>query len=1094
MRKFTLFLALMFLIGMQVVQAQTRTITGTVTNAEDGSSIPGVSVVVKGTTYGTTTDLQGKYNLNVPADAKSLIFSFVGMKTTERNIGAESVINVAMEPEVTAIEGVVVTALGITREKKALGYAVQDLGGDDISKAQESNLVNSLSGKVSGVQITNSSGAVGSSSRIIIRGNKSFGDNQPLFVVDGVPVLNTAQAVDQYGGVDFGNAAMDIDPNSVENISVLKGANAAALYGSRAANGVVLITTKKGMGKKAKGGIGVDFTSSVTFDNVYILPKYQDEYGQGFDGEEFVAAANGVNVSDLAAYQDWAENHSFSYYDGNWGGVNDGIDESWGPRLDIGLNLPQFNSPLSNPDDPDTRTATPWVSNPDNVKDFFTTGYTYINTLNINGGNEKGAFRLGLSNHKQTGAIPNTDLMKNNISFSGTLNVTEKLTAQATANYTQNRSDNLPGGGYDENNIMQSIGSWFGRQVDMNSLRDGWYKKDAFGEPYNWNRSYHNNPYWTTYRNTTPRTRDRVFGNVNLTYKFNDWLSLMGRVGTDFFNEERKHFTADKSIESSSGGAFWVREYFEQETNADLILTANKKVTSDLSLDVNLGANYRNQRGHNKYLAASELTVPDLYTIANVKGNASVSMYEYEKETNSLFGSASFGYKGYLYLDVTARNDWSSTLPPDAWSYFYPSVSLSFVFTELLKVDPSVLSYGKIRGSWAQVGKDTDPYGLYATYTPVADPFNGVAQYFYSRTLPPLELKPEKSASTEFGVDLRFLNNRLGLDFTYYDVKTENQIMSVNISNASGFNNMKINAGEIQNSGVEIQLNAKIVDNPNGLNWDLDINWSKNKNMVNKLYGDLEAYQMTTSWGGLTIEARPGEEFGIIRGGAFARDDKGNILVNPASGFRVKDPVPQNIGSVTPDWVGGIRNTFTYKSLSFSFLIDGRMGGDLFSVTKWFGDYAGVTPKSVEGNVRVDGAVTPGVYGKLVNGEVVYLDADGNETNSPVVNDIRVAAQDYFANYWGIQEYGIIDGSYIKLREIVLSYDLPTKWVEKLGFLNNVNVSFIGRNLALLYTDESNDVGIDPETGFGTTLSGLGLEQYQLPPTRSLGFSLRLNF
>jgi TonB-linked SusC/RagA family outer membrane protein len=1094
MRKFTLLIALMTFIGMQVALAQTRTLSGTVSNADDGSSIPGVSVVVKGTTIGTTTDMQGRYSLDVPADAQILQFSYIGMKAMEIAIGSETQINISMQPEVTAIEGVVVTALGVTREKKALGYAVQDLGGEEITKAEETNVVNSLSGKVSGVQITNSSGGVGSSSRIVIRGNNSFGNNEPLFIVDGIPILNSSSEVSQWGDADFGNAAMDIDPNSIENISVLKGANAAALYGSRAANGVILITTKKGTTSKMKTGIGVDFSSSITFDNVYIMPNYQNMYGQGFDGSEFVAKQYGVNVSNLAEYQDWAENNSFSYYDGNWGGILDGIDESWGPRLDIGLMLPQFNSPLTDPTDPNTRTKTPWVSNPNNIKDFFETGTTFINTLGISGGSEKGAFRLGLSNTNQSGTIPNTDLKRNNLTFSGTLNVTDRLIAQASANYTQNKSDNLPGGGYDVNNIMQSIGGWFGRQVDMNDLKEKWNTRDVFGNPYNWNRSYHNNPYWTVYNNTTNRQRDRLFGNVNLTYKLTDWLSVMGRVGTDFYSETRKHVEFTESIDYPYG-SFWQRESFEQETNADLIFSAEKKLSTDIRMNASLGANYRNTQYRTQFLEAAELTVPNLFTIGNVRGNPTVSMFQSEMETNSVFGSVNLGYKYLLYLDITGRNDWSSTLPKDNWSYFYPSFSLSFVFTELLEIDPGILSFGKLRGGWAQVGNSTNPYQIVPTFSAVTNPFNGIAQFFYTRELPPLDLLPEKTTSVEFGLDLRFLNNRLGLDFTYYDMKTENQIMAVNISNASGFNNMRINAGEIQNTGIEVLLNAKAVENVGGFNWDITLNWATNTNKVNKLYGDLEAYQMASSWGGLTIEARPGEEFGLIKGGAYARDAQGNILVNPASGLRVVAPKPQTIGSITPDWIGGLNNAFRYKGLTFSFLLDARMGGDIFSVTDWFGAYAGITQKTVEGGIRENGIIQEGVFGRLDgSGNVIYLDADGNTSSSPITNDIAVAPQDYFSAYWGLQEPSIIDGSFIKLREIVLSYDLPKKWMTQSGIFNNVNVSLIGRNLAMLYKHKSNDVNIDPETGFGTSLSGLGLEQFQLPSSRSIGFKVLLSF
>ncbi len=1089
MRKFTFLLAFFAFIGMQVSAQQQ--ISGTVTSAEDGTSIPGASVVVKGTTVGTVTDIDGNYTITVTPDDEYLVFSFVGMQAQEMLIAGNDVINVALEPVSTALEGVVVTALGISREKKSLGYAVQDLSGDDLSDAPENNLVNALTGKVSGVQVTNSSGAIGSSSRIVIRGNTSFTNNDPLFVVDGVPILNRSSEVSQWGDVDFGNAAMDIDPANIESISVLKGANAAALYGSRAQNGVILITTKKGSKPGQGRGISVDFSSAFTMDNVSIIPKYQNSYGQGYGGSEYIAKQDGVDITNLAEYQKWSQENSFSYVDGNWGGVNDGIDESWGSRLDAGLLIPQFNSPL---DANGNRTATPWVSNPDNIKDFFETGTSWNNNLSITGGNDIASFRLGLTNSQQKGAVPNTDLTRNSVNFAGTLKASKRLTAQASVNYTRNNSDNLPGGGYDENNIMQSLGGWFGRQVDMTDLKNNWETYNPQGNPYNWNSSYHNNPYWTVYRNTTSRSRDRVFGNVNLTYQITDWLKVMGRVGTDFYNEYRKHVVADGSIESSNGGSFWQRNMYENETNADLIFYADKNINEDIEVHATLGGNYMNRKYKTMYLSASELTVPDLYTIANVRGNASVTQYDEEKQTNSLFGSASFGYRHMLYVDVTARNDWSSTLPADNWSYFYPSFSVSYIFTEMLDIDPAIMSFGKVRGGWAKVGNDTDPYQLYPTFVPTSDPFSGVAQYSTTRALPNAQLKPESTNSIEFGLDMKFFNNRLGLDFTYYNMNTSDQIMNIDISSASGYNQKWINAGKVSNKGVELMLTGKILDNPTGLNWEVNINWATNKNVVEELYTDpltgqkIDAFTLGTSWGAVTVEAREGEEFGVIKGGGYVYDDEGRVLINPASGLPEHSAQPVTIGNVMPDWTGGIRNTFSYKDISLSFLLDSRWGGDIFSVTDWFGAYAGVTEETAENGIRENG---------LIVGQDVLDDKTCgyvNDAGEFVTNDIVVAAQDYYENYWGLHEPSVIKGSFIKLREVVISYNLPKKWMKKTGFIKRANFSVIGRNLALLYTDKSNDVGIDPETGFGTSINGMGLEQFQIPATRSFGFKLQLSF
>jgi len=975
---------------------------------------------------------------------------------------------------------VVVTALGITREKKALGYAVQDVKGEELSKVKETNIVNALSGKVSGVQITNSSGAVGSSSRIVIRGNSSFGNNQPLWVVDGVPITNTSTAVSQWGGQDFGNAAMDIDPSTIESISVLKGANASALYGSRAANGVILVTTKTG--KEAKKGIGVNISSGVTFDQPYMFVKYQNDYGQGVSGDEYYWYASGAKNAGFS-YQEFADgtfssNYGFNYYNGAGGGVNDGVDESWGPRLDIGLTIPQFDSPLTDPNDPDSRTATPWVSNPNNIKDFFETGVTYDNNVNFTSNSEKGNMLLSLSSQNVKGTIPNTDLTKYAVGFNGNQQLIKWLSAGISANYVKNFSDNLPGQGYDPNNVMQSLGGWFGRQVNVNNLKDNWKTFNVFGKPYNWNTNYHNNPYWTTGYNTTSRDRDRIFGNFNVNAKFTEWLSATVRVGLDYYGEKRKHVDYAQSIDHPYG-SFWQNTRTEQEVNTDFILNFNKEF-GEFSVTGLAGANYRQREYHYSLLQAQELTVPNLFTIGNIQGDPTTDMYDEMLESNSIYGQASLGWKKAIFVDLTARNDWSSTLPKDSWSYFYPSATASIIFTELFDVNANILSFAKLRGGWAQVGNTADPYRLSFVYES-NPPFGGVTQYYTTRTLPPIGLKPEKTSSTEFGADLRFLNNRVGVDFTYYDKITTDQILSVDISTATGYNSMLINAGEIENKGVELQLNADIIKSNTGFNWQMVVNWAKNKNTVNELYSDpvtgqkVEAYQITSSWNGVTIEARPGKPYGVIRANGFLRDDNGNKIIG-ANGLPIAADTPIEVGNITPDWTGGINNVFSYKDISLSVLIDGRYGGDLFSVSDWFGAYSGLTEETVKDGIREHGLVVKGV----------------KEDGTP--NDIVVSADAYYGGYWGLEENSIIDGTYIKLRELVLTYNLPKSLLAKANFIQSASVSFVGRNLAILYTDPSNDVHIDPETGFGVSNTGLGLEQFQLPTSRTLGFKINLNF
>lgn len=1072
MEKFIyLLIPLMFLGGYSFGQ---KKVTGTVTDASDGSLLPGVTVVVKGATSGTITDVKGLYTISVPDGKDTLVFSFIGMNTVEKLVGNQSTINVVMSSAVTELDELVVTALGISRERKAVGYAVQDVKGDELAEAKESNIVNALTGRVAGAQVTNASGAVGASSRIVIRGNASFTSNQPLWVVDGVPISNAASDVSQWGDTDYGNAAMDIDPSNIESLTVLKGANAAALYGSRAANGVILVQTKTG--KKAKKGIGVVISSSVTFDQAYNFVNYQNKYGQGDLGDEYYYYASGAYQSGIS-YQDFAtgnfsDSYGFNYYDGSWGGINDGIDESWGARLDIGLNVQQFNSPLTDPNDPNSRVATPWVSNPDNVKDFFQTGVTFDNSVTMTSSGDNGFMRLTFNQFEQKGTIPNTDLVKRGVSFNGTQNLATWLRSNVTMNYVNNHSDNLPGQGYGPNNVMQSLGGWFGRQVDVTALENTYKQLDVNGNPYNWNTSYHNNPYWTVYNNTSSRTRDRIFGNTSLDADITDWMKVTGRVGIDYYGETRKHVDYNLSKDWDDGH-FLQTDITNLVLNTDLFLSFDKTF-GDFSFNGLLGTNFRNHEYGSMSLEALKLTVPNLFTISNVQGNPIATMYDEQFQGYSMYGQASVGWKRAIFLDVTGRNDWSSTLPSDNWSYFYPSITASVIANELLSIESDILSFAKIRGGIAKVGNDTDPYKLMLMYYGQS-PFGEVTPFSTSRLMPPKGLEPEEVLSSEIGVDLRFLDSRFGLDFTYYNAVTSKQILEVDISTASGYSSQLINAGEIQNKGVEIQLNADIVRSKDGFNWNMNINWAKNWNKVNKLYGDMEVYQITSSWNGVSIEARPGEAFGVIRANGFTYDDNGNLLVG-ANGLPIPADEPVKVGNITPDWVGGIRNTFSYKDVSLSVLIDGRYGGDLYSVSDWFGAYAGLTEETAVDGIREHGLIVDGVF----------------EDGTP--NDVVISAKNYYKSYWGLEEHSIIDGSYIKLREIVLTYKVPQKYIDKIGFIQGASLSFVGRNLAIMYLHPSNDVGIDPETGFGSNLNGLGLEQFQLPTSRTLGFRVNLNF
>ncbi|MDP3435545.1 MAG: SusC/RagA family TonB-linked outer membrane protein, partial [Bacteroidota bacterium] len=888
MKKIALLLAF-FAIGLQVLVAQTKEISGKITSADDGGSIPGVSVSVKGTTLGTISDMDGVFRLKVPQDAKTLVFTFVGMASQEVAIGNQTSISVSMAPDNIAVDEVIVTALGISREKKALGYAVQDVKGEDITKAKETNVINSLQGRVSGAQITNSSGAVGASARIILRGVNSLdGNNQPLFVVDGIPMANSNFGNTGNEGVNRGSGVQDINPDNIESISVLKGPNAAALYGSRASNGVIVITTKTGKGST---GIGIEMSNSTTFENPLRLPDYQNQYGQGSAGR-------------------------FEYFDGAGGGVNDGTDESWGPKLDAGLKLPQFNSPVNN----GVREATPWVSHPNNVKDFFVNGVTATTSVALTGSTEKTNFRVSLTNLDQSGMLENTKLKKNTFTFNGSSQLTDKLNFSSSGSYVSTDSPNLPGYGYDPDNIMQQF-KWFGRQVDLSALKN---YRNADGSWYNWNTNYHNNPYAILYENLNTNNRERFFGNVTAKYQFTDWLSAFVRSGVDYYSNINTTRRA-KHMQEFPNGYYMEEVDLYKENNSDFLISANKKF-DEFELGFSVGGNAMKYSRTWDFVEAPELAVDGVYNVKNSLVPQVADNFRWRKQINSLYFSGQFGYKSMLYVDFSGRNDWSSSLPAEHNSFFYPSVQFSGVLTEMFEVDPAIVSFGKLRASWAKVGADTDPFKLLPTVS-FGDGWNAstkLLNQFIPNELPNAGLKPQFVTSFEVGGDFRFFRDRVRLDVTYYNSSATNQIISVPISASSGYGTKVTNAGQIDNSGIEVLLGGSILKSKTGLNWDVTINWSKNQNEVVELAEGIEQYELGTYWS-LKVMAIPGEKYGSLFGYDFERAPDGQIIYRnglPAQGdLKV-------LGNYTPDWIGGINNEFNFKGVNLNFLIDTRMGGD----------------------------------------------------------------------------------------------------------------------------------------------------------------------
>ena len=1036
MKKLFVLIVLFVFIGGSTLWAQTKVISGTVTSATEGEgAIPGVTVQVKGTTLGVTTDLNGNYSLSVPQNATTLIFSYIGMKRQEVEIGGRSVINVVLESELLGLDEVVVTALGIAREKKALGYSVQDVQGDEIAKAKETNIINSLQGRISGAQITSTSGAVGASSRIVIRGISSLsGNNQPLFVVDGVPIDNSNFGNTGTDGTNRGNGAADINPDDIETLTVLKGANASALYGSRASAGVIVVTTKKG--KKGEK-LTVDLSNTTTFETPLRLPDFQNGYGQGNGG-------------------------AFSYVDGAGGGINDGVDESWGPKLDAGLMIPQFHTVDAN----GVAQPAPWVSHPNNVKDFFDVGTTVSTNLSLTGGNEKSSFRLSYTNLDQKGMVPYTDYKKKTLAFSATSNPVDKLTFSASGNYVNAGSDNQPGYGYAGNNVMQQF-SWTGRQVDYTLLRDKLYNDD--GSIFNWNHNYHNNPYMTLKENLSAMKRDRFIGNAMIKYQFTSFLSAYVRTGGDIYSNftSSRRFVGDMDYPT---GYYGETTSLFREINTEFLVSFDKAVGSDFNFTLNFGGN-RMDRGTNSVSGtAPELAVPGVYNVANSAVTPVTSNRSTEKRVNSLLGFGQIGYKNAIFLDYSLRNDWSSTLPKEHNSYMYPAVSLSGVVTDLLGIKSDIVSFAKLRASWAQVGGDTDPYSLLPTVA-FGDGWNAGTKLLnlaVPNTLPNANLKPQKNESLEFGADLRFFVDRVRLDVTYYNQKSINQIVNIPISASSGYTAKTANAGRIDNKGIEILLALTPV-RTRDFSWDVTFNFSKNKNEVVELAEGVEQFLLGSYWS-LQVLAIPGGAYGVLWGYDFERDDNGNVIFYdglPSQGEL------KNLGNTTPDWMGGMLNEFSYKGFNASFLIDMKKGGDLYSMTTTWGRYAGALEETMIG--REGGIVGVGVM----------PDGDGGYIPNTVVADAEAFNK---ASYVSDVAYSsVFDASFIKLREIKVGYTFKNS--PRLP-IRDLNISLVGRNLAILSTDVPH---VDPETAFSSG-NVQGLEFGQLPSAKSLGFSIGCKF
>lgn len=1066
-------------IGVIQGAAQVTTVRGIVTTEEDGEPVIGASVIVKGTALGTVTDVNGRFELSgLSPSATRLLISYISLMAKEVAIAPQ--VSVTLKSDTHLLDEVVVTALGISREKKALGYTAQEVKQDALVQGKDNNLLNSLSGKIAGVRITNTQGDVGSS-RIVIRGETSIaGENQPLFIVDGIPVDNS-QLNARSSGRDFKNAIADLNPEDIKTLTVLKGPNAAALYGARAAHGAIVITTKGG--DKRQKGIGITLHSSTQVSFVATLPEFQNLFGQGAGGR-------------------------FSYVDGKGAGVNDGVDESWGPRLDIGLLIPQFDSPL---DADGNRVATPWVSHPNNVRDYFRMGISTNNGISIARGDDKYQFRVGYNYEKQVSIVPDAGTNKTNISLNTDYHLAKWIVVGATANYIVYTAPSLPGSATPSGSNVRSNSPmlqflWFGRQVDTNSLKADYTR--------NWNSSYYDNPFWSASYNTQSQERHRLIGDLHAEFRLTDGLHVRFRTSTDWYNDRRKSKVKWGSAGAGSPyGSYAEDAYTVKENNTEVLATYIKQLNKNWGIDALLGFNVRNKQYENNYQAAPRLAVADLYTLTNSRDPLTSFNDFYRLRQYGLYGSIQLDYRRWAFLNITGRNDWSSTLPVDNNSYFYPSVTASVLLSEAFGWRSKAVNYLKIRGGWSQVGADANPYQLATVFTSETA-FNGNPLQSSSTIGMNSNLKPENTSSIEAGFEAAFWDNRLYLDFTYYKTDSRNQILKLATTAASGYTSQVRNAGHIRNRGYEIQLGAVPIQTSKGFRWNLDLNYGANSSKVVKLddEGLITSYQLYSS--GIQILASVGEAYGTLFGTSYVRDANGNVVVD-ANGLPKISTTNKTLGKFTPDWTGGISNTFSYRSLSLSFLIDASVGGSIFSNTNKTGKYTGVLANTLSGrdaehgglwyytdamgnNVRLSespsySVSSDGLYYAQVNGQSTRVYQDGimveGVTESGSKNEEVVSAEKYYHRIYSIAEANVYDASYVKLREVALSYRLPRLWTQKLH-LQEASVTLTGRNLWTIYKSVPN---IDPESAL-TTGNAQGVEAYSLPTTRSFGVNLSVKF
>ena len=1021
----------------------TLTIKGKVTSGADNQPLPGVNVLAKGTFNGVITNAEGSYQITVPSSA-ILVFSFIGFQPQEIPVQGKNTINVTLAENITQMNEVVVTALNINRTRSSLGYSVTSIKGDNLNQARENNVINTLSGKVAGLQISKSASGVDGSSRVILRGVASIlGENRPLIVVDGIPVDAGHGGGDRWGGTDRGDALSDINPEDVDNISVLKGAGAAAAYGSRGANGVILITTKRGTVNK---GLGVTLTSNYTNESPLLYPDFQNEYGHGAYG----------------TYPNTVPDGGFP-----WGW-------SWGPKME-GQVLPNFYG-----------TTSPFTVQKNNYREFFQAGHSFTNTVALDGGNEKASVRASFTNQNSSGIVPTNDLKRQTVFLRGFTRMKDIIELDGKVTYIHSNVQNRPGLAEAATNPGYFL-SIMPRNMVSGDLHK--YMQDENGKEQLWTTdSYTGNPYWQLYNATNTDQKHRIQGVFSTKILFSPHLNLLIRSGMDYTNQSAHDQVARGSISNNVNGYVGnsISDYLEW--NSDFLANYNVKVQNDINLTFSLGGNYRYNNYKSISQAGSNLRINDFFAISNCGSYYTAEGFS-EKAVASVYGLGSASYKDYLYFDFTLRNDWSSTLPSANNSYFYHSENISFLFTNAFNIESGILSSGKLRGSFARVGNDTGPYNTQQYYS-VSQSQLPYPMGNFSDVLASYDLQPEITSSWEVGTNMGFLNNILSVDFTYYNNSSNNQIMDIPLPPSSGYSSKRTNAAHLKNTGFEVQLDARAIRGKS-LSWDISATWSKNNSEVTGLYGDLESIILEDSWIA-TIQARPGDEYGVIYAWDYKRDSYGRKLIDD-KGYAQKGDY-RKMGSINPDWIGGISNRLSYRNFTLSFLVDIRKGGDVASMGKAYRALFGTSAESLTGrkewyethDPEYQYAVPlPGVDPKG------FVESGVNETTGQT-NTVPVDPIYRWYNIWS-KEIGtewLVDATNIRMREVVLGYSFPPRLLSGTP-LSDVQISLVGRNLFFFYNAMKD---VDPESGYSSGNTGGGFEHNAIPTLRSLGVNIKIGF